>query len=783
MKLRSSPAAPLVGLSVPCPPPCPPPSAPPCPPLTKSLAKAALALALALGAGLLCPATHAAMPASASEWYTPENVDWEKKTVAGLMYYKDENGKDSACTIEINENDSYSNWDFGELGLDDKVYNLAAFNGLKALITAQNNRERIQTIGKNLNEALNINGVDLQYTDDSGNTRTYTLNFRQGTLGNATSQGSNPTIINPAGADWLSIDQDANNRYTVNGWTDREAVPGTIFTQAYGDYEALVRFSQNAEPTYIKLGGADFLSLETDDENHLALKGWSDNMGGTLATIGEALTQNAYTPKELTDYQVLVRKGGAAGDLTYVDVGSISTGNANPDLATIVTNAAFGAAVDGALSLRGWTQALDNALPYKYSEGATLNWLSPPTKEGKAYYLGTDSAAKFGYHELIASSNATKVAGDNAAVTVSDIATDSTGTQVISLKGWNNVYSSVANPLYLANVGGSLAYLPIALPEDTCTQKWDTVANWVGSTAKNEAKTLTLPQESLAEYLKKEHGMVYSTSENADLHFDSSSSGIEASFNAPNNWADDSTIEVNESGKYAIKVGDSCESTLSSLLSDPSSGTAHSFLALEASGDLHYVPLGAGITGGVQPDGVSIVSNETGLAIAGYANASTDTVLTRSTEGLEWKNLTTPDPITVDGVSIVSNETGLAIAGYANASTDTVLTRSSSGVEWKSVTAEGDGTTITTTSSTTDPKLTIVGFENANTNTVLMKSASGTLEWGAASGGGTIMGNTSDSVAVPISGAVFKSDEYSNVQIKTKIIDGVPTITIGVYYK
>ena len=49
-------------------------------------------------------------------------------------------------------------------------------------------------------------------------------------------------------------------------------------------------------------------------------------------------------------------------------------------------------------------------------------------------------------------------------------------------------------------------------------------------------------------------------------------------------------------------------------------------------------------------------------------------------------------------------------------------------------------------------------------------------------GTGTIKGNTEDSVEISLSGAVVKSAEDSNVKITTSIIDGVPTITIGVYY-
>lgn len=255
----------------------------------------------------------------------------------------------------------------------------------------------------------------------------------------------------------------------------------------------------------------------------------------------------------------------------------------------------------------------------------------------------------------------------------------------MSLRNWQTNPSST---LVLANVGGILSYLPYIMEDCSCTQKWETVAKWVGSTAQNEATTLTLPKSSLADYLKKEHGMVFFQNKSNTSGFiynayfeqeNDNDNTIYANFLAPYNWVDDKTLTTSN-GVYSLKVSPDCDISLTQALTDPSSVTTHSFLALEESGDLHYVPIGKGITGGVQPDGVSIVSNETGLAIAGYANASTDTVLTRSAEG----------------------------------------------VEWKKAAAEADGTTITTTD---DNKLTLTGFAAAANGSQAVKGADGAFAW------------------------------------------------------
>lgn len=710
--------------------------------LSKRAASAALfrvplaLLALSWGAGLLCPALAEEDKDTSYLWYTPANgfktdFTYAKYTIRNqdFLYY-----------YGFDENDNFINgWD--ESGAPNKDTAIAIETAVQAKYTAARNEEKIEALGKNLDDVLGAAEIEIIKTDPNKGQHSVKYQIAGGSILNSLATEGGLKITDPVSkniADEKSLHWKIDNTMELKGWatatTDKKKEG--LLKNDYKD--CLVPVYASGALSYVPIGGIDIGSLDYTSEGKLELYGWRSASNNDVASLADTLTDKTEKSGDNTKYQVVVRKLGTGNNnyIGYADVGSLQSADVNPDTATLVTNALDGSSLDGKLGLRGWSKAADNAIPYKSQENNTLNWLSPPTTTDKAFYLGTDKDAKFGYHELIASSNTTKVAGDKATITTTTDTT--TGTTTIGLLGWETAYGTESFPLFLANVGGALAYLPIVFPEDTCTQKWESVAAWVGSTAKNEEKTLTLPKESLAEYLKKEHGMVYSTTVDADLHFDGSTGDIEASFNAPQNWADDSTIKVNENGKYALKTDDPCDTTLTKILDDPSTSTAHSFLALETtSGNLHYVPVGAGLKGGIQPDGVSIVSNETGLAIAGYANASANTVLTRS----------------------------------------------SSGVEWKSVTADGDGVTITKTADTTAPKLTIVGFENANTNTVLMKSAAGTLEWGAASGGGTITGNTTDSVAIPLSGAVFKSDEYSNVQIKTEIVDGVPTITIGVYYK
>ena len=54
-------------------------------------------------------------------------------------------------------------------------------------------------------------------------------------------------------------------------------------------------------------------------------------------------------------------------------------------------------------------------------------------------------------------------------------------------------------------------------------------------------------------------------------------------------------------------------------------------------------------------------------------------------------------------------------------------------------------------------------------------------EWREAAGG-KVTGNTADSVEISLSGAVFRTADDSNVQIKTYMDGETPVIQIGVYY-
>ena len=139
------------------------------------------------------------------------------------------------------------------------------------------------------------------------------------------------------------------------------------------------------------------------------------------------------------------------------------------------------------------------------------------------------------------------------------------------------------------------------------------------------------------------------------------------------------------------------------------------------------------------------------------------------------------ESVSVDEMSIVKGEKDgkLAIKGVADADPHTILTRTSDGVDWKPIPT--DNVSITINPEMENYPLSIYGFYDAPSDTVPTKTEGGGIEW-KKGGGGTIKGNTADSVEISLSGAVFRSADDSNVEIKTDMVSGVPTITIGVYY-
>ena len=594
-------------------------------------------------AAFLAQGVYAAIPDSASGWYTPPGGFTTKSRRASII---STDGSGGAADIYVDADGNMSFIDESSSTWDD-IVNETTLNALQALVIAQNNKESIERMGNLLYDFTSKTGI---HVTNPNTGQSFTIRFTGGTLGE--SGGS-----------------------TIEGQSDAK------------------------DPT-------DNLSIGWNDIGKIEIKGWDDEGSGTMNPLAEALTKEH--KNALDNYELVVRNGSHG--LNYVQLGTLKTGGAPVDDCSITTNTTNGAELQGYASLYGWRGADDETLARKGADGY-LEWigseelldglsLSTTDVDGKnaieikdthryagkhaKHYFGTgaDKGGSLGWHEL---PNVTTnvVTGDGATIASNPNipgVTPDEGTKYLGLHGWNYGYGGI-DPLFLVNMGGALDYLPFPAMTNAacaCTNKWDSLAEWIENCEVGD-DGLTFSDPTFDTYLYNTLGYIYSTTP-ANLHFDNEGDGIIASFAAPNNWADDASLDVNDLGEYQIKGfadASSCNASLVDMLSDTGTADANSHLFLAKkidTGELHYVQVGDGmLTGGAPVDDTTITTNaahgavSSGVAsIYGWHTAGNDTWLSKNETGhLEWRELSVPD---TDDTTIATNSNNqLTIKGFTEA--------------------------------------------------------------------------------------------------------------------
>lgn len=494
--------------------------------------------AYGLLAAFLAQGVYAAIPDSASGWYTPESGFTTKERNGLIITVDEETGMEdvSYCYIDANGKMRFSA-EASATWTD--VMNEATKNSLQALVLAQNNKESIERMGEILYDFTSKTGIHVTNPNNAG--QNFTIRFTGGTLGES---GGN----------------------IIEGQSDAK------------------------DPT-------DNLSIGWNDIGKIEIKGWQDEGSGTMNPLAEALTKEH--KNALDNYELVVRNGSHG--LNYVQLGTLKTGGAPVDDCSITTNTTNGAELQGYASLYGWREADDETLARK-SAGGYLEWIGPEElldglslsttdvdgknaieikdthryagKHAKHYFgTGADKGGSLGWHEL---PNVTTnvVTGDGATIASNPNipgVTPDEGTKYLGLHGWNYGYGGI-DPLFLVNNGGVLDYLPFPAMTNAacaCTNKWDSLAEWIEN-CKVGDDGLTFSDSTLDTYLYNTLGYIYSTTP-ANLHFDNEGDGIIASFAAPNNWADDASIGTNADGEYALKnwdTGGGCSANLYDMLTN-----------------------------------------------------------------------------------------------------------------------------------------------------------------------------------------------------------------------
>ena len=474
----------------------------------------------------------------------------------------------------------------------------------------------------------------------------------------------------------------------------------------------------------------------------ISVSGWSDASPGSSQTLAELLTEGTGLVNDPARSTALLARTPQNG-VSYMPVGLLPK-PAPADGKSIVTNE------DTAIAICGYDDASDGMIPYKTSDG--IGWkalealvdgvsLTTNSSNGAAYqgvasiygyktyagrqskhYIGTSPgrSAAFGWWEL-PNVTTNHVEGDRRTIaSYANVPGEQGGddVKVVGLLDWN--YSHSGDPLFVVNNNGTIGYMSAVsltnLAACACTQKWETVTDWIGSSAKvTDDGDLSLPYDSLDEYVWN-LGYIYCTSPD-DLYFDNSANdgSIQASFDAPGNWADNVSIDVS-GGEYQIKGfsdASACHANLSAMLSEPegSDATTHLILAKKTdTGELHYVPVGRGVQSGADVDDTTITTNASHGAVSsgsasiyGWANAANDTYLSKNEGGnLEWRKVPggTPDEASITTNATAGAVTGgaMSILGFASAQDGTTPVKQNNSIVWskaESAIEAGSGISIT----------------------------------------------------------------------------------------
>ncbi|MBQ8125248.1 MAG: hypothetical protein IJ173_05085 [Kiritimatiellae bacterium] len=696
--------------------------------------------AYGLLAAFLALGVYGAIPTTAEGWYTPSG-GFSRQSGSGTVWYLDDEGNERSVSVSVDGQGKVT-------GGMESIADTTLKTSYEALVKACANEawnalqdEAIATIGKNLHNLGLADGIDIVGTDPNGNEHRYTMRFTPGSgIRDSLDDGSRPELTDPT-AGWNMADEKTLHWRTNNKMELMGADTATSSTDEWwNDYGFFVPFLKGTGALgWKKYGGwydGVFGTMTSDGRTMLTLAGWTG--GHECSTdMNSILTEE--NGDNRANHYVLTRYGtGSDAVFHYVPFGDrLETGGGAPvDGVSITTNTTDGATTQGDASLYGWADADAESIPQK-GDGR-LKWTDPAdmvdgisigmtdaegggkvweVKDAHVYagqhakhYFGTgnDKSAPLGWHEL---PNATtnRVEGDE--VTISSDpnvpgAQPEEGLKRLGLRGWN--YGWAGDPLFLVNQGGVMGYIPLPaitnLAACACTNKWNALLGWIQDGELNGEDGIAFSDSNLDQYLYGTLGYIYSTTAD-NLYFDNDGEQIQASFTAPENWADGNSVELTESGQYQIKGfadAGACGASVSAMLSDPtgSDATTHLMLAKKTdTGELHYVPMGRGVAGGGEhADGVTITTNDTQgaatqglMSLYGWSSAQDGKVPMKKNNALVWEDAgTPPDDVTL------------------------------------AVTTEGSGAQQT-------KKLSIKGFSAAKNNSIPWKNDEGEFVWGGSS--------------------------------------------------
>lgn len=642
---------------------------------------------------LAAVAAHGAIPTTAEGWYTP--ATFKHQSSAGYMYYYDDDGLWQHADITVDEDGNYS----GEVDID--VFGAAypAFEALvkalKAETLAQRNTERIEEIGKNLNNLKLFDGITIRPEGaPSGSSLEYKITF-DGGLASAMEDGKTPSAT--SSADWADKKSltwsGEDGKLELSGWKDRDT-SGSLWDALSTCVGIPVRTAYGGvDVEYMDWWGIDRQSLMPNATSQkLEIRGWaagSPNSG--TASLGDVLSGKAQATSYYGGYRVLMRPTNGGNPL-YMSIGTVKAGGLDVpvDGVTIVTNSAT---KEGQLQIAGFWEAStgDSGYVIPYGLSGSLNWgglldlmngsLFEQDEEGMVQLAGFDEAAGgatfFGM-------DVNGSVGWQTPIEISDqVSLDENADGFMQLRGFEDGTDEGTTLADLAlgtaqarapyslvtrcegSDGPFVTYLPIG---DDFGREYEGDDDTITSEDSEEenVRVFSVPVGRFVESVTGS-GPISATDDGAGNVTLSFTGAIDGSGNLFPDGVSIETVANGSSTNIQIKgwaEQESCGANLHDMLTDVSNGdrATHEILC-RVDGALHYLPLGSDVI--PTPDETTITEDATTHKLK-VKPGTAGKFLKSGSSDVEWADL----PVkSVTGDSMItattsSGDVSLSFAGY-----------------------------------------------------------------------------------------------------------------------
>ena len=253
--------------------------------------------AYGLLAAFLAAAVYGAIPDTAAGWYKPD--EWSVEVASGVLEVRTTDEYGNTNTIEypvcVDENGYVVGMDGADM--TDVVLDSVSYKALQAFVLAVRNKDRIETIGKNLYALLNKNGIHIRNVNTG---QEFTIKFG-GSIASAMSGESDDIPATSDAADPVdesSLGWRSDGKLQVSAWDTvpsagdtlaNKLTSGTGYVNDPSRSLALVTRTASGNLRYLAIGvlssmmTVDGKSIETNAQNEASVCGYDGAREGTVA--------------------------------------------------------------------------------------------------------------------------------------------------------------------------------------------------------------------------------------------------------------------------------------------------------------------------------------------------------------------------------------------------------------------------------------------------------------------------------------------------------------------